>query len=192
MGTVETFWTIPTDTRARQRHAAFTIAEVLVAAAIGTFILGGVLTTYIMTSKQFRAIANYWEIHTGGRAAIDRFAADMRGVSAITSFNTNGPLVVVIPTNFSVTGQPTTTKTVTYTYTNGELRRTDSVTGKTAVLARDIYSLHFRLYDRLGNPTSVLANAKAVQVELFLRKYVTGQAQTEDYLSARLDMRNKP
>jgi hypothetical protein len=48
------------------------------------------------------------------------------------------------------------------------------------------------LYDKLGSNTVVLSNAKGVQVDIRLRKYVINQVQSEDYLSARLDMRNTP
>lgn len=167
----------------------FSMVEVMVASAIGTFILAGVLAAYIMSAKSFRAIANYWEIHSEGRYAIERFASDMRGVTSITSFSSNGTLVVKIPISAYYT-TTSSNKTVTYTYSNSALRRTDSSTGKTSMLATNIYQLQFRLYDRIGSNTTVLSVAKGIQLEMFLRKYTAGQAQTEDYLSARLTMRN--
>jgi prepilin-type N-terminal cleavage/methylation domain-containing protein len=174
----------------RNRIAGFTLVEVMITATIGTIILAGVLTAYIMAARGFRAVSNYWEIHTDGRNAIDRFASDMRGVSTVTSCVTNSSLVVKIPTSFSSSGSVLASKTVTYSYSNHALLRTDSSVGATDMLASNVYQVTFRLYDRVGNYTTVLSNAKAAQLELFLRKYTAGQAQTEDYLAARLTMRN--
>jgi len=172
-------------------RAGFTLVEVMVSAAIGAMILAAVLTSYILTARGFRAISNYWELHSDGRLAIDRFAADMRAVSDITSWSATGPLVVKIPLAFSSTGVATSTKTITYSYSNGALYRTDSSTGATSMLATNIYQLDLQLYDRLGSNTTVLAIAKGIRMELFLRKTLGSQQQTEDYLSARLNMRNK-
>lgn len=174
----------------RRGTAAFTLTEAMVSLSIGAIILGGVLTTYIMSVKAFQALANYWEIHADGRYAVDRFAADMRGVSAINSF-TSTDITCVIPTAFSTAGIPTTTKIVRYYLNGSSLYRIDSTTG-TKKLASNIYQLSFQLFDRLGTPTSSISVAKAIQVDIKLRKFTVSQVQTEDYLSARLDMRNKP
>jgi prepilin-type N-terminal cleavage/methylation domain-containing protein len=181
-----------TSTSSKARSGGYTLVEMLVASAVGTIILAGVLTTYILSVRGYQAITNYWMIHSDGRYAVDRFAADMRAVYSITSFATNGPLVVVIPLAFSSSGVPTATKTITYTYTSGKLLRTDSSTGTTAMLATNIYNLKFRMFNRNLSNETILANAKSIQLEVFLRKYTANRAQTEDYLSARLDMRNKP
>jgi hypothetical protein len=169
----------------------FTLVEASMGAAIGAIIMAAVLSTYIMTAREFRAISNYWEIHMDGRQAIDRFAIDMRAVYAIKSFATNGPLVVKMPF-YSSGGSITNTATITYTYTARMLKRTDALTGSTSVLATNVYNLKFALFDRVGNTTTFLTEAKGVSIELFLRKSTAGVNQTEDYLSARMNMRNKP
>lgn len=173
------------------RTAAFTLAEVMVASAIGSLILGAIMTTYVFSLRGFQAISNYTEIHADGRMAIDHFARDVRGVYQITSFNPSN-LVVRIPTAFSSSGGVTSYKTVTYSMNGGALYRTDSSTGRTSRLATNIHQLTFSLYDRLGNPTTLTSNAKGIQVDIRLRKYVVSQIQSEDYLSARLNMRNIP
>jgi hypothetical protein len=190
MGLTNTF--SKTFQRLRRQTAGFTLVEVSITSGIGLMIAAGILSTYIVASRGFNAITNYWEIHSDGRMAVDRFAADMRATYQITSFSTNGPLVVRVPVNFNNNGAVQSHKTVTYSYANGALNRTDSTTGKTSMLATNIYALKFQLYNRVGNKETVVANAKAISLELFLRKYTAGKAQTEDFLSARLDMRNKP
>jgi Tfp pilus assembly protein PilW len=170
----------------------YTLAEMMIGLAVGTFIMGAVMTTYVMGVRAFNAINNYWEIHTDGRYAVDCFAGDMRGVNRIASFATNGPVSVTIPVTFDNNGNCTSNKTVTYSYSAGYLRRADSSDGSSRNVAANIYNVKFSLYDRVGNLTTVTSTAKAIQLELFLRKYTVGRAQSEDYLSARLDMRNIP
>lgn len=174
-----------------QRGAGFTLVESLIASAIGALILGGITTTYIFSLKSFRAISNYAEIHADGRLAVDYFSRDVRAVNSITSFNASN-LVATIPTAFSSSGAVISNKTVTYSMSKGALYRTDSSTGKTSMLATNIYQLTFSLFDKVGNSTTLTGNAKGIQVDIQLRKIVISKIQSEDYLSARLDMRNKP
>jgi len=163
----------------------------MVGMAIGVIVIAGVLTTYLLCFKQFSAISNYAEIHRAGRRSVDLFSQDLRGVSGVSSFTTTN-LVVVVPTAFSVSGGVISNKTVTYAWKKGALWRTDSSTGGTTMLATNINSLTFSLYDHLGSNTVVLTRAKGIQVDIKLRKTVMGLIQSEDYLSARLDMRNVP
>jgi hypothetical protein len=159
--------------------------------AIGALVIAGVLTTYILCLKQFNAISNYAEIHRGGRASVDQLSQDFRAISSISSFASTN-LVAVIPTAFSATGSVISNKIVTYAMRSGALWRTDSSTGKTVMLATNINTLTFSLYNRFGTNTTVLSSAKGIQVDIRLRKTVMSQIQSEDYLSARLDMRNVP
>lgn len=169
----------------------FTLAEMMMASAIAALVLGGIMTTYVFSLKGFRSVSNYTEIHASGRKAIDVFARDIRAVSSISSFSASN-LVVVIPTNFTSSGSVNGSKTVTYTCSGGALKRTDSSTGITSSLATNINQLTFSLFDRLGSNTTVLSIAKGIQVDVTLRKTVMNQIQSEDYLSARMDMRNIP
>lgn len=181
----------PSSRCGRTLQGGFTLVEVMVALALTTIIMAAVLTTYAITSRSFRAIANYAEIHADGRLAIDQFARDMRGVNRIVSVGSSN-LVVTIPTAFNNVGGVLTNKTVTYALNNKILYRGDSATGQNSPMAYNIHSLHFTLFDKVGNPTTLTANAKGIQIDLKLRKYVQSQLQSEDFLSARLDMRNIP
>jgi prepilin-type N-terminal cleavage/methylation domain-containing protein len=173
--------------------AGFTLAEMMMGTAIGVIVMAAVLTTYVLCLKQFRAISNYMEIHRAGRQSVDVFSQDIRGVSRVSSLNKTS-LVVVIPTAFNSSGSVISNKTVTYScnVSNGTLKRTDSSTGLTRVLASNINDLTFSLYDHVGSNTAVLTSAKGIQLDIKLRKTVMSQIQSEDFLSARLDMRNVP
>ena len=170
---------------------ASTLAETLVASAIGAFILVGVMTTYIISIKSFTAFANYREIHAGGRKAVNYFAKDMRGVSGITLFPNSSNITVTVPMTFDSSGGVTSNKIVSYSTSRGALYRYDSSTGNTDLLASNINQLTFTLFDLLGNSNSVtVSNAKGVQLDIKLRKTVMSQIQSEDFLTARYDMRN--
>ena len=73
----------------------------------------------------------------------------------------------------------------------GALFRTDSSTTNTDMLATNIYSLTLALYDHVGSNTTLVSTAKGIQIDIKLRKQVISNIQSEDYLSARVDMRNK-
>jgi prepilin-type N-terminal cleavage/methylation domain-containing protein len=178
--------------RAKRPPHGFTLVEMMVGLAIATTVLVGILATYILAVKGLVAVSNYAEIHHGGRKSADTIAKDMRGVSSISSFPNPSNIVVVIPTSFNSSGAITGSKTITYSMSNGALYRRDSITGLTSQLATNIYQLTFTLYDRNTNVTTQVSSAKGVQVDIKLRKTVISQIQSEDYLSARWDMRNIP
>ncbi len=180
--------------KAPHQHRAngFTLVETMVACAIGTVVLGGICSTYIIATRGFMAISNYRELHTDGRLAIDVLGRDLRAVSQVTSCNPSN-IVVIIPTAFSSSGNVISNKTLTYSLLGGALFRADSETAKTSRLVTNLYNQNlFTLYDKLGSNTTVTSVAKGIQIELKFRKNIVSQIQSEDFLSARLDMRNVP
>lgn len=168
----------------------FTLPEMMMTGAIGTLILGAVISSYLVSVKSFYAVGNYTEIHRDGREAVNYFAKDMRAVSLINSYNASN-ITVTIPTAFNNSGIAISNKTVQYTYQRGALYRYDSSLGYNQMLATNIYFLSYSLYDRIGSNTTLTSVAKSIAVEIRLRKYTISQIQSEDYISARLDMRNK-
>ena len=164
-----------------------TLAEIMVATAIGSMILTGVATTYIMSLRGFAAMANYNQIHGDGRIAVNYFAKDMRAVTNILYFPNPSNITVVVPIGFSTSGAVTNSASITYSTSDGALYRYDSRTGNTDMLATNISLIAFTLYDLTGKliTNGVASTAKGIQVDIHLRKTIGSQAQTEDYLSAR-------
>lgn len=159
---------------------------------ISSVVLAGIYSTYLMSTRGFAAIANYRELHSQGRHVIDVLGRDLRAASQVSSFSSSN-LVIVVPIAFNASGGVISNKTVTYTLVGGALFRTDSATGSTKRMVTNLYNqVLFKLYDKLGSNTTVTAVAKGIQLELKFRKSVVSQIQSEDFLSARLDMRNVP
>jgi len=178
--------------RARlQQAGGFTLVELMMAAAIATFILAAVLSSYICMLRGFTALANYAQIHQQAGIAVEKFAKDMREVNNVASF-TSSYLKVSIPTNFTATGTISGTNIITWSYTNQALRRTESITGLTRTLATNVTSLTLSLYDKNGSNTATLSSAKGVQIDIHLRKDVQSRTVSEDFRSARFDLRNVP
>ena len=48
------------------------------------------------------------------------------------------------------------------------------------------------LRSHIGTNTTLTSVAKSIAIEIKLRKYTISQIQSEDFIAARLDMRNKP
>ena len=96
----------------RRRSAGFTLTEVLVAAAISSFILAGVLSSFLFIGRSGANIQNYSDMESQARKALELFAEDTRQASAIT-WVTNNQI------RLTVNGQAHT-----YTYASGSLTRT--------------------------------------------------------------------
>jgi len=188
---MNTLFILPRLVRRHRRNGGFTLVEISIASTIALMVLAGVLTTFIQLSRSFYAISNYAKIHKDGRRAVDYFSKDMRGVVGITAYSVTN-LATTIPTNFASSGVVTGSKTVRYTYSKGAYYRYDSATGFTDMLATNVYFLAYTLYDHVGNVTTLTNVAKSIQVDIKLRKYINKISETEEFLSGRYDMRNKP
>ena len=175
--------------RGKARHG-FTLAEMLFAMAIGTFILTGVMTSYVLCMRGFRRLSNYNEMQADGRHAVDWFARDIRAGLRVSSWLSNR-VVVLTPSAVNNAGVVTTTNVVTHTLTGGAWCRTTAA-GDFNELAPGLRSLTFSLYDQAGNITMQASQAVSVQVDAFLTNRVQSTTQSADFLSARYRMRNTP
>ena len=60
---------------ARRRQAAgFTTTEVTIASFISAVVVGGVLVSFSLTTRHFKAASNYGQIHREGRWSVDNFS----------------------------------------------------------------------------------------------------------------------
>src|SRR2546427_516275 len=114
--------------------------------------LAGLVSTYIMSVKGFKAMADYTVIHEEGRYALDLFARDVRLAIGITS-TTATNVVFTLPTTFDSSGNVTGSNSITHTFQNSQWRRTSGNAGTTKILSRDVTNLTFSTYDSLGSNT---------------------------------------
>ncbi|MFZ5494222.1 MAG: PulJ/GspJ family protein [Verrucomicrobiota bacterium] len=78
--------TITPSPAARKSRAAqaFTLAEILIGLGISSFILTGVLSTFLFLGRSGANIQNYNDMEAQARNALELFAEDTRQASAIT------------------------------------------------------------------------------------------------------------
>jgi prepilin-type N-terminal cleavage/methylation domain-containing protein len=172
-------------------QTGFTLVEMLFTLAIGTFVVAGIMTSYIFCVKGFRALSNYNEMQADGRRALDWFSRDLRAGIAVTSCTSN-QLVVSLPAAVNSQGQVTVTNQVTHAWQGGRWYRTVSTNGQSTLLAENVLQITFSLYDAAGNVTTQINQAVSVQVDAVLMKTVLSKQQSADLLSARLRLRNTP
>jgi Tfp pilus assembly protein PilW len=171
-------------------NIAFTLVEVLVAAAIGALVLTAIMTTYIFTARSFAHVSNYAKMHGDTRRILDLMGRDVRAASAVTTaLSTN--VALRVPTAFS-NGSAVSNKTVSYWIQNGMVYRREVNTGTvTTMLATNVNSLTFSFYDSAGNPTSATGSVERIEAALQFRKRVLGKTNVVATTSARWEMRNK-
>lgn len=172
------------------RRRGFTLMEMLFTMAIGSFILTGIITTYVFSVRGFRALSNYNELQSSGRRSMDWFARDIRASIAVSTYLTN-KVVVLIPSAVNSNGVVTATNTVTHTLLNGAWRRTTAAGGN-KMLSTNVTTLAFSIYDQAGTVTTQATQAVSIQVDAILTKSVKNKTQSSEFLSARFRMRNTP
>jgi hypothetical protein len=72
------------------RILAFTLVEFIVSAALGSMVLILIASLSIYGSRSFESLANYSEMDTQSRNAMDRVSREMRQCTAVISLKTNG------------------------------------------------------------------------------------------------------
>lgn len=105
----------------RRRRAGFTLVEMMIGATISSFVLAGILSTFLFMGRSGANIQNYSDMETQARKALELFAQDTRQASAITWVSPNQLRLVVNGNNH------------TYTYTNGASANTGTLTRTTVI-----------------------------------------------------------
>ena len=177
-------------------EAGFTLPEIMIGASIGSFILAGVLSSFIMMTRGGQRLYNYNGMELEARRALEEFAQDVRMASNIT-YNSATSLTLVVPDNYT-----SYSNQVTYNYdsatsgaTAGSFYRRPGNADSTAgyqILAHNVYSCAFNRYDRLGVATTSDPSTKRIELSLRMRIASTaGAAATENAVSATYLLRNK-
>lgn len=176
----------------------FTLVEVLVAVGISVFILAGVLTANLQIMRSGVRIAQYAEMDTQVRRALDSLGRDLRSASAI-KWNSESDLTLTIPASGGTTAQ------VTYAWTaaSGTFFRVAGASSATTVgrleLVRGIAALPdgsagltFARFDHNGAAATTDAATKRITVSMTVgRSAPTAVATSGTPVSASFALRSK-
>jgi prepilin-type N-terminal cleavage/methylation domain-containing protein len=183
--------------RAGIGSTGFTLVEVMIAATLGSIVLAGVLSTFLMISRSGMSAANYTTMDTQSRRALDEFSRDVRQASNVT-WNSSASVTLSVPDNYA-----TTSNLVTYTWNNSSSSSTyrcfyrvpgnSTATSPKTVFVRNVTSFSYARFDRLNATTTSDASTKRIQIAMTVTSTsVTVVATTAQLVSASFILRNKP
>ena len=160
----------------------------MVAMSIGLVITGTVAAFSLYSGRTFASVANYVEMETASRNALDTMTKDIRQATYLTAFSTNQ----LTFTDFD--GQPLV---YTYSPTAKTLTKVKGNSAKTLLTGCD--SLSFSIFQRtpIGGsddayPASSIATAKMIQVQWLCARQIFGiSANTESVQTAKIVIRKK-
>lgn len=180
-------------------HArGFTIVEVMVAAALGAFVLAGVLTANLQVIRGGVRLTHYAEMESQVRRALDLLGHDLKAARTLT-WNGNSDITLTIPT----TGTATTQVTYAWTAASGTFFRVAGASSTTVtarlelvrgipVLPDGSAGLTFARFDRDGTATTIDADTKSVQVTMTVaRSGQTMASASQKAVSATFTLRSK-
>lgn len=185
-----------TTTIRRGRRGGFTLVEVMVAASIGSIIMAGVMSTFLMLGRSGANIVAYTTMDAQTRRGLEEFAQDVRMASDVT-WNSDTSMTFTVPDNYTANGNQ-----VTYAWdgtANSATYRSfyrkpgdDAATTSKTTFITNVTSFVFYRYDRLNATTSSNAATKRVQINM---KITSGNPSipkaTDATLSASFVLRNK-
>ena len=202
-------------------QCAFTLVEVMIGASISSFLLLGVVSTFLLMGRTGANIANYTDIEAKARKSLEFFSREVHNTHAVASYSGTSVTLNIPDTSGDPHGTGTGAYTVTYTFdtVNKLLTRTgppiDDPTGTSATttlisgveLVQGMTSFlnYFRYVRQTTYPlgqgyldgftSNTAANTleiKQIEVNFLLKKRdITVAAATNKVLSARFILRNK-
>lgn len=179
------------------KSRGFTLVEVMIGASLGSVILAGVLSTFLMLGRMGANVASYTTMDAQTRRALEDFAQDVRMASNIY-WNSDSSVTLTVPDNYtSNSNQVTyawdsTLGSATYHYFYRKPGNADAATTKVTYVA-NVTSFSFYRYDRLNVATATDVATKRIQVNLTVTTTnSTVVNATDTTLSASFILRNKP
>lgn len=183
---------------AGRARGGFTLVEVMIAAALGVFVLAGVLSANLQIVRSGVRIGQYVEMESQVRRALDFLGRDVKAAAALT-WNGESDLTLTIP----AAGGATATVTYAWTAESGSFFRvagaSSAVLAGRLELVRGIAApaggsagVVFARFDRDGAAATTDAATKSIQitmtVERSTRAVVTKSQKT---VAATFTLRSK-
>ena len=176
----------------RQTSRGFTLMEVIIGGTLGSFVLLGVMTAFLMLGRSGANAANYSVMEAQSRRALEELSQDLRMSSGIT-WNSATSITLLVPDNYTAF-----TNRVTYAYdsTAQTFYRMPGASGSgnpQTTLIRNVSTFAYSRFDRLDNTTTSDTNTKRVQLSMIVRTTTrTVATASNNILSASFILRNKP
>ena len=127
----------------KSRQAAFTLVELMVAAAVSTVVLGAMLSFYLSSNRSFSYLTNHTLMEQQNSYTMDTLSKQIRRARHLTAYTTN---------SVTFTDYDTNTLQFIYSSTTKTLARVKQ--GQTNILLTDCTSLQFQMYtDKLQTNT---------------------------------------
>lgn len=186
----------------RSGRRAFTLVELLIAMSLGTIVLAGVFSAFLMLVRSGMRASNYSVMETETRRAFEQLGIDTRMANNFTSIYTGNVITaftLTIPSNDLTSQRQVTYGIDASDSTNLKLYlvpgNDPSVTTGRLVLVSRVVGLTFLRYDANGTliPASTTSDAgvKHVQASLSVRRVSSGiAAATQVIRSSAFTLRN--
>lgn len=189
----------PNPERPAPRGRGFTLVEVMVATALGVFLLAGVLTANLQIIRGGVRVTQYVEMESQVRRALDTLARDLRSASNLT-WNNASDITLTIPASGGSTAQVTyawTAASTTFFRVAGASSST--LTGRQelvrgiSALSDGSAGLTFARFDRDGVAATTDAATKIIQITMTVKRSTRTVATTsESAVAATYVLRSKP
>lgn len=181
-----------TTTRFDARRRGFTITELMIAGALGSMLLAGVMSTFLMLARSGANVANYSVMETQSRRALEELSQDIRMASDVT-WNSTTSITLLVPNNYTSTGNRVTYAFDDATDTFYRMPGIASATNTKTTLISNVSSFTYARFDRIDNASTSDTTTKRIQLSMLVRTTSkTVAAATNNILSASYILRNKP
>lgn len=184
--------------RRRDLRRGFTLAEMLIAMAIGGLILAAGTGSLLFISRGAASLGNYHDMNMRSRFMLDKFASDARMAVNVNTANATEVSMDI----YNSTGG---LDTVVYSYDSGSQSFSrvlfpdgNMTAGQPDVILENVVDLSFTyfnmIYDsvtRQLQETTNLLEIKEIQLEALMRLGALNTINSNQIISARYMMRNK-
>jgi Tfp pilus assembly protein PilW len=168
----------------------------MIGATIGSFVLIGVLSTFLLMGRSGVNLSAYTTMDAQTRRALEELAQDLRMASGIT-WNSSTSITLTVPDNYTTSSNQvtyawdTTTGSATFHYFYRVPGTASSGATRTRYIA-NITSFSYSRFDRLNAAASTDTSTKRIQLTMTISSTSsTAPTATDTTISASYVLRNK-
>lgn len=185
-------------TRSRKKIRAFTLVEVMISGTLGSLIIAGVLSTFLMLGRSGANMSNYADMEAQARRALEEFSQDVRMASAVV-WNGTTSITLTVPNNYAATSGKVTYAYDSSTSAANPTRQSfyrvlgdGTLSYPKTVLIKNIVTFNYARFDRLNLPSTADTTTKRIQLSMKASTSAQTAATTSNIiLSSSYILRNK-